>query len=50
MARIIKIRKSARGQRWCDAKAARGELCGCMYCVRERTIANEGIRQVFGDY
>ena len=37
-------------QRLCDAKAARGELCGCMYCVRERTIANEGIRELYGDY
>jgi len=48
--RRIKIMKSDRQQRLCDAKAARGELCGCMYCVRQRTIANEGIRQVYGDY
>ena len=50
MGRIIKIRKSARGQRWCDAKAARGELCDCMWCVHDRMKANEGNRQVFGDY
>ena len=42
--------KADRQQRLCDATAARGELCGCMYCVRERTIANEGIRELYGDY
>ena len=42
--------KADRQQRLCDAIAARGELCGCMYCVRERTIANEGIRELYGDY
>ena len=46
----IKIMNADRQQRLCDAKAARGELSGCMYCVRKRTIANEGIRQVYGDY
>lgn len=43
------IEKSERGQRMCDAKEARGELCDCNYCYAKRMIDNEGIREVFGD-
>jgi len=43
----IKIMKSDRQQRLCDAKELRGELCACMYCKHDRMKANQGIRDMY---
>jgi len=45
----FKIRKSERGQRLCDARDARGELCECIFCIRKRTSDNAAIREAYGE-